>query len=409
VDSNRKDQELTDNLERVGDADAAEDEAAHAADAVDDAEADADAFAEDEGEEEVDGRSSRIGRRIGFIIACCILLMIIGTVLGVGMFFANGLKPVEAKDEPVIISVKSGMSSKQIAQLLEDNGLIKSEFVFRYYLRINKEGSRFQAGDYSMKPGMELEEIVAMLNNGDTIKPPTFKFTIPEGYTIEKIADKLAEEKLINREKFLELASQPELFSSEYVGQIPDNPDISYSLEGYLFPETYEMVKGSSEQEIIARMVAELDRKLKQLPDDWQTQLEQLGISFHELLTVASLIEREAAVAEERPIIASVIYNRLKREMLLQIDATVQYALDAHKDVLLIEDTEIDSPYNTYKINGLPPGPIASPGLDSIRAALYPEDTKYLFYVTKKDGTQEHLFAETYEQHLRNKAASERQ
>jgi len=408
VDSNRKDQEMTDNFERADDADELPEQAADA-EAEDELDAIADAGADDEDGEEDDGRSGRTGRRIGLIIACCILLVIIGIVLGVGMFFANGLHPVEARDEPVLISVKPGMSSTQIARLLEDNGLIKNEFVFRYYLRINKQGSRFQAGDYSMKPGMELEEIVTMLNNGDTIKPPTFKFTIPEGYTIERIADKLTTENLINRDKFLELASQPELFSSSYVQLIPDNPDIAYSLEGYLFPETYEMVEGSTEQEIIARMIAELERKLQLLPDGWQTQLEELGLSFHELLTVASLIEREAAVAEERPIIASVIYNRLKSDMLLQIDATVQYALDGHKDVLLIDDTEIDSPYNTYKINGLPPGPIASPGIESIRAALYPEDTKYLFYVTKKDGTQEHLFAETYEQHLRNKAASERQ
>ncbi len=408
MDSNRKDQELTDNQELVNSADEPQVQEMEPATAPE-PEPD-DELEPDEELEADDGHSWRIARRIGFVIACCILLVIIGTALGVGMFFANGLHPVEAKDEPVIISVKPGMSSKQIAELLEDNGLIKSEFVFRYYLRINKQGSRFQAGDYSMTPGMELEEIVTMLNNGDTIKPPTFKFTIPEGYTIKKIADKLAEAKLIDRDRFMELASQPELFTSaRYVGLIPDDADIAYPLEGYLFPETYEMVEGSTEQEIIARMASELDRKLQQLPDDWQLQLEELGVSFHEMLTVASLIEREAAVAEERPIIASVIYNRLKQGMLLQIDATVQYALDDHKDVLLIEDTEIDSPYNTYKINGLPPGPIASPGLDSIRAALYPEDTKYLFYVTKKDGTQEHLFAETYEQHLRNKAASERQ
>jgi len=363
------------------------------------------AWEDDEEEDDDDAPVSKIGRRVGFIIAFCILFMIAGTLLGIGMFFANGLQPVEAKDEEVKITIKPGMNSAQIAQILEDNGLIRSEFVFRYYLRMTDQGKRFQAGEYVMKPGMELDEIIGMLNNGSTLRIPTFRFTIPEGYTIEKIADKLSEEGIVDRDNFLKLASQAELFAYEYVRDIPDDPHIVYKLEGYLFPETYEMKEGSSEQEIIARMISELERKLAQLPEDWSSRLEEAGISFHEMLTIASLIEREVVVDAERPIVASVIYNRLRQGMKLQIDATVQYALDEHKQTLLIVDTEVDSPYNTYQIAGLPPGPIASPGLESIRAAIYPAETKYLFYVAKKDGSQEHLFAETYDQHLRNKAA----
>lgn len=362
-------------------------------------------FADDEEYEadaDSEARSRTNVRRIGLIVACCIMLVLLGTALGVGMFVANGLHPVEAQDREVRIKIEPGMTSAKIAQLLEEHGLIRSEFVFRYYLKVKGEGSRFQAGEYLMKPGMELDEIISMLNRGDTVKEPTIKFTIPEGYTIERIADKLAEERIVDRDVFLEMAAKTDLYDSEYVKEIPADEDIVHALEGYLFPETYEMRAGSTEQEIIQRMVSELSRKLAQLPEDWPLRLEELGLTFHELLTIASLIEREAAVDAERPLIAGVIYNRLKQDMLLQIDATVQYALGEHKEVLLIVDTEVDSPYNTYKVKGLPPGPIASPGLESIRAALYPAETSYLFYVTKKDGSQEHLFAETYQEHLRN-------
>lgn len=365
-------------------------------------------FDEDDDEEEY-RPPSKLGRRVGFVIAFCILFLLAGTVVGVGMFLAIGLQPVEAKEQEIRITIEPGSSSARIAQILEDNGLIRSEFVFRYYLRINNQGSRFQAGEYIMRPGMSLDEIIEMLNSGNTVQIPTFRFTIPEGYTVEKIADKLSAEGLIDRDKFMELTDQLDLFQSRYVDQIPDHPDIAHRLEGYMFPETYEMKEGSNEQEIIQRMISELDRKLAQLPDDWENRLEELGLTFHELLTIASLIEREVAVDAERPLVASVIYNRLKQGMKLQIDATVQYALEEHKERLLTVDTQIESPYNTYHIMGLPPGPIASPGIESIRAALYPAESNYLFYVTKKDGSQEHLFAETYEQHQRNKAQSERQ
>lgn len=361
-------------------------------------------------EEEVDTRrSKKRTRRIGLIVALCIFSLCAGTVLGGGLFFVNGLAPMKASDEEVRIVIEPGTSSTGIANLLEEKGLIRSAFVFRYYLRMKNEGSRFQAGEYSMKPGMELDEMITMMNNGDTVGIPTLKFTIPEGMTIEQIADKLDKEGIVNREKFMQVIMQPEGLESEYVAQIPDDPDIQYKLEGYLFPETYEMVLESTEHDIVQRMIVELERKLQQLPEDWSTRMEQMGLTMHEMLTIASLIEREAAVAAERPIISSVIHNRLEQGMQLQIDATVQYALEEYKDVLLTVDTQVDSPYNTYKISGLPPGPIANPGLESIRAALYPEETNYLFYVTKKDGTQEHYFAETHSEHLRNKAISEQQ
>lgn len=352
--------------------------------------------------EDEESLNPRKTRRIGLIIASCILLLIVGTALGGGLFIANGFAPVEPSDQEVRINIAEGTKSADIAQTLEENGLIHSATAFKLYLRYKKEGSRFQAGEYSMKPGMELDEMIAMMNNGDTVKVPTFKFTVPEGYTVAQIADKLNQQGLINRDTFINLANGEEKFESSYIAEIPVADTMPYRLEGYLFPETYEMVEGSNESEIIARMVHELDNKLQKLPEDWQQQMEKHHMNFHQIMTIASLIEREVVVDEERPIVAGVIYNRLTDGMPLQIDATIQYVLGSQKEVLATEDTKIDSPYNTYQIQGLPPGPIASPGINSIKAALYPADTDYLFYVTKKDGTQEHYFAVTYSEHLNN-------
>ncbi|MFS0839812.1 endolytic transglycosylase MltG [Paenibacillus sp. 1P03SA] len=183
---------------------------------------------------------------------------------------------------------------------------------------------------------------------------------------------------------------------------IPADAKLKHKLEGYLFPDTYDIPKDATEQKLITLMVDQLDKRLQNLPADWKDKLKASGLTFHQMMTIASLIEREVVVDEERPLVASVIYNRLKIKQPLQIDATVQYALGKQKERLLESDLKIESPYNTYKNPGLPPGPIASPSLASIKAALYPAESKYFYYVTKKDGSQGHLFGETYAQHLAN-------
>jgi len=330
-------------------------------------------------------------------------------MLGSVLFYVwNGLRPVSAEDEPVKFTISSGMRATRVAELLEEQGLIRSAFLFSSWLKIKGEGSLFQAGDYELTPGMTREEIVAKLNKGDIVAAETIKFTIPEGFTVQQIADRLAEKAGADKAKVLEAAAD----STKWAGSIwtkalPADHNLRFPLEGYLFPETYEMKAGSTEAEMIDRMLAELDRKLDQLPEDWLDTLEGRGLTVHQLLTIASLVEREVMVDEERPVVAGIIKNRLDKKMPLQIDATVQYLLDKQKERLLEADLKVDSPYNTYLNPGLPPGPIASPSLKSIEAALYPEETDYLYYVTKKDGTNTHLFAETYKQHQRNIALSE--
>lgn len=339
-----------------------------------------------------------------------IALGIVIIALSSGLFYLwNGLRPPKASATPVRFTIEKGMRASQMAEELEQAGLIRNAFLFGAWLKLKNEGSRFQAGDYEMTPGMTREEIVAKLNAGDTIAAETIRFTIPEGYTVVQMADRLAKEGAADKNKFLQAVAKPEqLTGSIWTKLIPKDAGIQYPLEGYLFPDTYELKKGSTEVDIVNRMVTELDLKLNQLPDDWQTTMQERNLTLHQLLTIASLVEREVVLDEERPIVASVIKNRLDKKMPLQIDATIQYALGKQKEKLTNEDTKLDSPYNTYLHPGLPPGPIASPSYKSIEAALYPADTEYLYYVTKKDGSNQHLFAITYKQHQKNIAASEK-
>lgn len=341
------------------------------------------------------------GRIALWVVLSLLALLIIGAG-SVFLYVWNGLKPT-APGDIKRIEIAKGASAFEVSDTLEEQGIIKNSFLFKYYLKAKNEGSHFQAGIYDLAPGMNNDEIIAKLNSGDTVAEEMIRFTIPEGFTLLQIADKLAEEKLIDRTKFLTLADTTTNWGDEAaVKSIPADDKLHHRLEGYLFPETYELKKGSTEEDILKRMMAELDTKLDSLPEDWQDVLAERKLNLHQLLTIASLVEREVVVDEERPIVAGVIYNRLAEGMPLQIDATVQYLLDKPKERLMEKDLQIESPYNTYKVNGLPPGPIASPSIASIKAALYPEKNDFFYYVTKKDGTQTHLFAKTYKEHLNN-------
>ncbi|MZQ86156.1 endolytic transglycosylase MltG [Paenibacillus sp. 5J-6] len=347
--------------------------------------------------------------KLVLLIVGLFLLIIIGTASGIGLYIANALQPVTASEQPVRVSIPQGAGSVQIAKELETKGLIKNSSVFTYYLKVKKQGSRFQAGEYEMKPGLTFEEMIEKLNKGETVKEEVIRITIPEGYTVDQIAAKLSEQTPWNKDVFLKLADAPAGLTDETAASsIPDNKNLKHRLEGYLFPETYEFKKGSTEQEFIERTLQQLDKKLATLPPDWKDKLKEQGLSVHQMLTIASLIEREVVQDEERALVSGVIQNRLKKNMPLQIDATVQYLFDKSKERLLEKDLQIQSPYNTYLNTGLPPGPIASPSLASMKAAIYPQETKYLFYVTKKDGTKGHLFAETFEEHKKNIADSKK-
>ncbi|GAB6990825.1 endolytic transglycosylase MltG [Paenibacillus pini] len=331
-----------------------------------------------------------------------ILLIIIVLIGGGGAYYIwNGMQPPAASAQPVKFTIDKGMGTSKIAEVLHDEGLIKNELIFKVYLKLKNQGSKFKAGVYEAKPGEDFEGLIAKLNNGDVVKAEMIRFTIPEGYTVEQIAEKVSEAEGLKSDTFLKLADKAQSTDTQAFKNIPNSQELKHHLEGYLFPDTYEFKKGTSEQEILDRMVEQTQNKLDEIPD-LEQKLKDRGLTLHELLTVASLVEREVVVDQERSLVAGVIYNRLDQDKNLEIDATVQYSLDKPKERLFYKDLKIKSPYNTYLNAGLPPGPICSPSLASVEAALNPKASEYLYYVTKKDGSQEHLFAKTYQEHLNN-------
>ncbi|QUL56500.1 endolytic transglycosylase MltG [Paenibacillus tritici] len=331
-----------------------------------------------------------------------ILILVLAAAAGGGAWYIwNGMQPVEPAGPPVTVTIEKGMGSSQIADLLEQEGIIKNSLFFKGYLKWVQEGSSFKAGTYNVSPGDSYDTLISRMNAGDVVKEEMVTFTIPEGYTVTQVAEKLAAAWNQKPEVFLKLMDSGEGLEAVSLLEIPSNPQLRHRLEGYLFPETYELVKDSTPQEVIEAMLDQLVKKLDTIPE-WKSKLANRGLSLHELLTVASLVEREVVVDKERPLVAGIIYNRLDKGQKLEIDATVQYLLDKQKERLYEKDLKVDSPYNTYKQAGLPPGPISSPGLASIEAAMTPEVSDYFFYVTKKDGSQGYLFARTYKEHLAN-------
>jgi UPF0755 protein len=342
---------------------------------------------------------SRIYRLFQFFLIVCLLFAIgIGAA---GYYIYDNLQPMPKVGEPTRVEIPNGSTAVSISQILKKEGIVRNDLIFRYYAQYKGAAQRFQAGTYLFSSGMTVDQIIEKLTNGD-VYVETVKFTIPEGFTVEKIADHLTEQRLINKETFLTLVNKGQ-FDYEFVKQIPSNPDIKLRLEGYLFPNTYEIKKGSTEYEIIDRMLAEFQ---KQLRPEWEKIFRQQGWTLHEGLTLASIIERETIVKKELPIVAGVFYNRLSNGWMMQSDATVQYASGNWQGRLYFKDLEVNDPYNTFIVKGLPPGPVSNPGRAALEAVAFPEEHDFYFFVTKKDGSNEHYFTKTFEEHRSMDAAS---
>lgn len=291
------------------------------------------------------------------------------------------------------VSVPSGATTTSIANLLKEIDLIQNVNAFKAKSKQLDVDGQMKAGDYMLSKSLSTEEIILKLVKGD-VYIETAKFTIPEGYEVRQIVDTLEAEGLIDRAVFLE-ALQNEPFDYPFL----EGVDRSYLLEGYLFPDTYTVKAGSSEVAIIKMM---LNRFNTIFTEDYYVRAKELGMTVGEVVTLASIIEREARLDDEFPIVSSVFHNRIDINMLLQSCATVQFILKERKDVLLFADIEIDSPYNTYMYPGLTPSPIASPGALAIKSALYPADTNYLYFVTTEKNDGSHYFNETLEGHNRD-------
>lgn len=342
------------------------------------------------------------------VLSIVTVLMVLLVVLGVSAynFYTSSIEPLDpTSEEEIQVEIPSGSSPTSIARILEENGIIKSASVFNVYTRLNNEG-QFKAGYYLMSPSMTIDNVIDSLQEGGTDFPADSveRITVPEGYTITQIADIVGERTPYSAEEFMALIENEE-FQQQLLTQYPalltdvfEAEGVRYVLEGYLFPATYEFHEEMSLEEIVQGMVAKMNEVMQQ----YYAQIEEQGQTVHEILTIASLVEREGLSYEDRTQIADVFYNRIEIGMPLQTDISVLYSLDTHKERVSHDDLEVDSPYNLYQNTGMGPGPFNSPSEESIRATINPADTDYLYFLADID-TQKVYFAETYQQHLEYK------
>lgn len=314
------------------------------------------------------------------------------------------IAPLPSGGEPVLITVKRGASAKEIGGELAAQGVIRSGRLFEVLVGLTGVQNSLEAGDYQFDRGMPAIEVVHRIAEGRTASR---RVTFPEGTRSEEMGEILEQHGIVTKQAFLDAVAAGG-YSEPFLSQIA-----TPKLEGFLFPATYEFNRGADAGQVVATM---LNAFQANVADD--LQLEGQGLSLVEVVTLAAIVEREAVVAEERPLIAGVFLNRLRIGLPLQADPTTQYALTLSpgsveqfgywKKDLTFDDLKYDSPYNTYVYAGLPPGPIANPGLDAMRAVVRPAETEFLFFVAKGDGSGEHAFAETLEEHLQNVARYQR-
>lgn len=330
--------------------------------------------------------SDRVRRqRRRFLAITAVAIAMIALILAT----ARNDPPMEGE---ALIRIPPGTSTVQIARLLKEDAVIKSEKEFLGKAESLGVSDTLKAGLYRFRRGEPLEAILSKLDQG--IQAPEGVFTIPEGYSLSEIAAGLAAKTGITREQYQQAASAGGK-------QLPlAGAAAAANLEGFLFPSTYDLDPDLTAKLLVDRQLKAFTRETAALP--WQNA-DTLGLTPYQILIVASMVEREAKVPEERPLVAAVIYNRLRVGMKLEVDATVQYAVGHWKRELTQQDLDTDSPYNTRLYAGLPPGPICNPGTASIRAALESAAVDYIFYVATGDEAGHHFFTASYEDFLRVK------
>jgi UPF0755 protein len=322
------------------------------------------------------------------------VLAVLAVLTGGGLYWILGspASPRAIEGDPVTLVISKGTGLSGIAHMLEQKGVIRSALAFQIVARLDGRGSRIQAGTYKLERGVGLNTVLDQLAAGPPA-PPTFTVTIPEGLTVEQTFQRIATARgsPFTVAELRAATADVALPAWAPVGSLPEDAE---PLEGLLFPNTYEFRVAARPQDVIARLIHETDKIMTSVAT------HSTGLGPYQILTLASLVEREARLADERPRISSVIHNRLRERQRLQVDATVLYALGQQKDRVLKTDTKIDSPWNTYRHEGLPPTPISGVGEASLRAAAQPASEDFLYYVVDPK-TGRHRFSRTYVEHQR--------
>lgn len=349
------------------------------------------------------GEEARVIRKIAAIIlAAIVTFLVIGGAAGF-FYIKSVLEPVDPdSEEKVEVVIPIGSSTSTIASILEENGIIKNAVIFRFYTKVKNE-TEFQAGEYTFQSSMTMDEIIESLKSGRIVLEPDHRITIPEGLTVEEIADIFAKHFSFTSDDFLEKANDAEYIEElieKYSAILSDDilqEDIRTPLEGYLYAITYDFYEEDPSVETVIEMM--LDRTAL-VVQPYLEQIEETGFTIHEALTFASLVEKETGRVDQRSMIAGVFYNRLDEGMRLQTDPTVLYALGEHKDRVLYKDLEVESPYNTYFISGLPIGPISNFAESSLEAVVNPEKSGYFYFLHDPEGNI--YYAETLDEHNEN-------
>lgn len=317
------------------------------------------------------------------IVICASVLACIGLAADLWLY-AN--KPVSANAEKIVVHLKPGQSFAKTTNILEEKGLINSPFRFNLISRFRGYDKKVQAGEYLLSESMTPLHILEKMTKGEV---KLYKLTIPEGLNIYQIAELASAGNFAEKSEFIEMATD-----KAYIREKGIEAD---TFEGYLFPDTYFFPRGTTVKKIIETMV---DRFKAVFNPQWKEQARRIGFTPHQVVILASIIEKETGDPSERPVISSVFHNRLKKKMRLESDPTVIYGIENFDGNLTRKHLTTRTPYNTYKIRGLPAGPIANPGMESLKAALFPAKTPYIYFVSKKDRT--HQFSTNLKDH--NKA-----
>lgn len=339
------------------------------------------------------------------IVPLIFSLILVFLALWLFIIFAEYQSEKDQEGTDITVEIQKGDGIRSIADTLKENGVIRHKIAFYLKVKTMDAAGQLKYGSFTLNTGNCLKTTINTLINGGKKRSGNW-FTMPEGYTIEKTAAKLEKEGFCSSEDFLEAVQKD--YDYWFLESIPENAAVNYRLQGFLFPDTYEIDTDASAEDIVRTM---LDQFGNQYTREMDAKAKEMGKTTYEIVTEASIIERETDQDDERAIIAGVIENRLAANMALQMCPTVLYPLtDGMYDVTTVtyEDTKLDSPYNTYQNKGLPAGPIANPGLPCLEAALNPASHNYYFYHAdeeKQDGS--HIFTETYEEHIKTQDTSE--